>query len=242
MVCLSPSFYAKLNKWVFLLCWTPAIVIMLIIMAINWGNVSFFQASWNPYGGFGGGSETLAIVSTADAIFTLLVEGAWGVATGGGMSPVGNPPYYDTLWFQIANKLALKRNIEGLIGGGPWVYSEPCTEMVVHELAYMTLPIAIVSDFLICACAAQGAPFDYVTGMEARIVSEITDASLGMSLEDANDWAKTIFEKHLKNKIPQKGKTFQECYDLKTLTPSREYIELYEKAKKEYADLGLKVE
>ena len=195
---------------------------------------------WNPYGGLGGGSETLAIVSTADAIFPLILEGVWGVATGGGMSVTGVPKYEDIPWFQIVNKLALKRNTHALVGGGPWVYSEPCTEMVVHELAYLTIPITISSDFLITACAAQGSPFDLVTGMEARITSEVADAMLGKSLKDANEWAKNICEKHLKGRKPQKGKTFQECYDPKTVMPSKEYVEIYEKKKKEYKDMGMK--
>jgi methylamine--corrinoid protein Co-methyltransferase len=32
---------------------------------------------------------------------------------------------------------------------------------------------------------------------------------------------------------------FQECYDLKTITPSKEYMDLYEGIKKELGDMGV---
>jgi methylamine--corrinoid protein Co-methyltransferase len=35
------------------------------------------------------------------------------------------------------------------------------------------------------------------------------------------------------------GKKFTECYDLKTLTPSKEYLDLYKKTKSFLTDLGL---
>ena len=35
------------------------------------------------------------------------------------------------------------------------------------------------------------------------------------------------------------GKTFEECYDLETLVPSKEYQEIYGGVKEEFKDLGI---
>ena len=35
------------------------------------------------------------------------------------------------------------------------------------------------------------------------------------------------------------GKTFQECYDIATVTPTDEYVKVYEGARKKLEELGL---
>lgn len=45
------------------------------------------------------------------------------------------------------------------------------------------------------------------------------------------------YEDNLEN--PPKGKKFVECYDLETVTPSKEFLDLYYKAKKEIEDIGI---
>ncbi|MDW5555143.1 monomethylamine:corrinoid methyltransferase, partial [Methanosarcina sp.] len=35
------------------------------------------------------------------------------------------------------------------------------------------------------------------------------------------------------------GKTFQECYDVKTVTPTDEYMQVYDGARKKLEELGL---
>ena len=194
----------------------------------------------NPYGGFGGGSETLAIISTAEAIFTLAISGIWGVYTGvTTISPI--PKHEDLLWFEICNKLTLKKHTDAIICGSPVSFSEPSTETLVHELVYRTIPLTLTSDALLAAQAACGKPYDYVTGMEARIVSEVTDAVLGMGIkiEDANELCKEILKRYLKDKAPEKGKRFYECYDTEKIEPSKEYLSIYEKLKREYQDIGI---
>ena len=62
----------------------------------------------------------------------------------------------------------------------------------------------------------------------------------GISLSDVNELMNPIFltfEDKLEN--APKGKSFQECYDLATVTPSDEYLKLYAEAKKELEDIGI---
>jgi len=59
-----------------------------------------------------------------------------------------------------------------------------------------------------------------------------------MSREQANEFVKKIQVPREKLEVQPKGKSFEECYDLKTLTPSKEYSTIHESAKKKLADLG----
>jgi len=47
-----------------------------------------------------------------------------------------------------------------------------------------------------------------------------------------NEILKKYEEKQKRGEI-SKGKSFQECYDLKTVTPSQEYLEIWKNVKKE---------
>ena len=38
---------------------------------------------------------------------------------------------------------------------------------------------------------------------------------------------------------PDKGKRFDECYDVVTCTPTKEWLDIYEKGKRELTDLGI---
>ena len=37
------------------------------------------------------------------------------------------------------------------------------------------------------------------------------------------------------------GKSFRECYHAETITPSKEYLKVYETMKKELSDIGLNI-
>ena len=84
---------------------------------------------------------------------------------------------------------------------------------------------------------------DTFSGMEARILCEISRAAAGMSLSDANEIAMQLnadYEKDVMAKNAPEGKSFLECCDEKTLQASKEYLTLWEKKKEKLAKLGLK--
>lgn len=57
---------------------------------------------------------------------------------------------------------------------------------------------------------------------------------------DVNEIVKEILPKY-ENRFDNAplGKTFEECYDLETLVPSKEYQEIYGGVKAEFKDLGI---
>ncbi len=61
-----------------------------------------------------------------------------------------------------------------------------------------------------------------------------------MDISEVNDILHKLiplYEKDYAN-APE-GKTFQECYDVATVTPTDEYVQVYEGARKKLEELGL---
>ncbi|MFW9779884.1 MAG: monomethylamine:corrinoid methyltransferase, partial [Candidatus Heimdallarchaeota archaeon] len=73
-----------------------------------------------------------------------------------------------------------------------------------------------------------------------RIGCEVGHAATGMKRDNANELVNTILAKY-ENSLSNAplGKTFQECYDLKTIQPSNEHTAIYSQVKRELVDLGL---
>ena len=77
----------------------------------------------------------------------------------------------------------------------------------------------------------KGVLQDKATGLESRMLGEASSAACGMSIEAANNVVDNILHRYeLNYKNAPLGKKFQECYDLDTLTPSQEYLDVYENA------------
>ena len=62
-----------------------------------------------------------------------------------------------------------------------------------------------------------------------------------MKRDTANEIVKKLLSTY-ESKIPEApvGKRFQECFNIDTLEPTNEYVELYEKMKDEMTQYGLK--
>jgi methylamine--corrinoid protein Co-methyltransferase len=78
--------------------------------------------------------------------------------------------------------------------------------------------------------------------MEARMACETGLAAVNSKLKrsDVNDIVKKVVREYEDrfDKAPL-GKSFPECYNIKSVRPSEEYMELYKEKKKEFEDLGL---
>jgi hypothetical protein len=118
----------------------------------------------------------------------------------------------------------------------------PCTEMICDEFAAQTIAMTASGySALYGGGGAEIAQEDYVTGMESRITSEISRAAAGMNLSEANEIVKKLESKYvgiLKSEKAPLGKSFIECYK-NGLTPSEEYLELWQKKKRELQEMGV---
>jgi methylamine--corrinoid protein Co-methyltransferase len=91
------------------------------------------------------------------------------------------------------------------------------------------------------SAAAKGVLCDYTTGMEARVMGEAAKAVAGMKVETVNEILGKLISLYEGNyKTAPRGKRFQECYDVVKVTPTPEYVAVYEKAIETLEGLGLR--
>ncbi|MFQ5979452.1 MAG: monomethylamine:corrinoid methyltransferase [Candidatus Heimdallarchaeota archaeon] len=195
-------------------------------------------------GGYAGGPEGTAIVTVAHHLQGLLIHG---------VAYADYPPCHlkyscstarESLWIASLTAQALSRNTHLLTATEAITAAGPCTEMVLQEVAAMSIVGTVSgSPAINNASAAKSQFLDRNTGMEARMGCEVGHAVSGIKRTDANELVNhlvSLYEPNLEN--PPLGLTFQECYDLTTVSPSEEYVTLHKQAKSELEDLGLKFE
>ena len=136
---------------------------------------------------------------------------------------------------------AIDANTDLLLANQYYPIAGPCTEMCLLETAAQAInDTASGRELLSGSAAAKGVVQDKTTGMEARIMGQAAAAAAGMKVSDINDILNKlipIYEAHYTD--APAGKTFQECYDVTTVRPTKEYLEVYDGACKVLTDLGL---
>jgi len=150
------------------------------------------------------------------------------------------------MWATALGHAALARNASPpIIAWTPYqAYAGPCTDMYLYEIA------ASAISQVVCGASnaahgggRRGSELDYFGGpLDTRFLRDVSYAATKLSLEDANRIVKNIlgkYEDRIEAKNPPVGKRFQECNDLETLKPTKEYLELYDKVKKDLRSLGL---
>ena len=193
-------------------------------------------------GGYCGGPEGTAITAVAEVMqgFVMTRAVSFDMAACSIRFGVSDRP---AIWVNCITQLAfISIGVEVLIV--PFIVGTagPCTEMLCDEIAAMAVAQTASGAFsLYGAMGSEGGSMDYTTGMESRILCEIGAASTGMGLAKANEIVKQLigrYEETLRSKKAPEGKSFTECYE-KGLVPSLEYLNLWEKKKKELEKMGL---
>jgi len=193
-------------------------------------------------GGYAGGPEATAIVHVAHHFLGLLAFGAqWHDGFPLHLMQGCNSTR-DLLWLISITGQALTRNTHLLIGVSPFTAAGPCTEMVVHEIAAVVLAATVSGLHLNLAAVARNKLPERSSGMEARIGAETAHRIAGQRITRAR--ANEIVHRILgtyEAEIPKapNGKRFDECYDLKTVRPTQEYLDVYERCKERLTGFGL---
>ncbi|MBC7219717.1 MAG: monomethylamine:corrinoid methyltransferase [Hadesarchaea archaeon] len=191
-------------------------------------------------GGIAGGPEGTAIVSAAQEIECLLL----GATLSGGNAIdiwTGTSSSREAIWASDLFLIGMNRNVEALEYCYHFAAAGPCTEMILYEGAAKTIAaVASGYDFHCGPLALKAGKENYISPLEFRLSMEVAHAVAGIKREDANDLIKQLFVKFEdKIKDPPLGKSFTECMDLKSLEPSKEWQDIYEKVKKELMDIGV---
>jgi methylamine--corrinoid protein Co-methyltransferase len=193
-------------------------------------------------GGYAGGPEATAIVHVAHHFLGLLAFGAqWHDGFPLHLMQGCNSTR-DLLWLISVTGQALARNTHLLIGVSPFTAAGPCTEMVVQEIAATVLAATVSGLHLNLVAVARNKLPERSSGMEARIGAETAYliAGQGISRKKANEIVSKILGEY-ESSIPQapQGKRFDECYDLKTVRPTQEYLDVYDRVKEQLTKFGL---
>ena len=195
------------------------------------------------YGGYIGDIEetTICDVATMIASFVIFdcdihldgpIHIRWGTTT-----------TRETLKIAAHAAAALDLNTDFLLANQYYTLAGPCTEMCLLETAAQAITdTASGRELLSGVASSKGVSQDKTTGMEARMMGEAALATCGMEISEVNrvlDRVVGLYEKNF-GKAPQ-GKRFQDCYNVKDVEPSDEYIDLYDDTIKTLLRCGIEL-
>jgi len=195
------------------------------------------------FGGYCGGVEETAICDVATTLASFVMFGShihldgpihirWGITTA-----------RETLQISSHVGAALDLNTDLLLSNQYYPMAGPCTEMCLLETAAQAIADTASGRELISGSAAsKGVARDKSTPLEARIMGEAAIATAGMKISDVNEILDRLIGSYeMEFHHPPKSKRFQDCYDLKTITPSEEYLGVYENSVHLLNELGLEI-
>lgn len=197
-------------------------------------------------GGLAGGLETSVITAVAEAIAVTVLFQPLVLETSVKDMLISPPLMAETdirsMWGNLLSSAAINKNTNVNLFVGLHTYAGPCTEMCLREIAAVSIGGAAIGGHMYLPAANGGLVLDHGTGMESRFRGEVAHAAAGIKRQDANEMVKTIARKYedaIKTKSIPSGKSFQESYDVNTITPSKEYMGIYKKVREELEDIGL---
>ncbi|MEM3506940.1 MAG: monomethylamine:corrinoid methyltransferase [Candidatus Bathyarchaeia archaeon] len=146
-----------------------------------------------------------------------------------------------SIWCHNVVGQALARNTKIITHSECFASAGPCTDMILYEGAAVALSVVSGVSLGPGIVGRATKEMDKYTGLECRFYAEVGKACLGLKREDANELVKELVKKYEdKFKDPPLGKTFNECYDVKAMKPTKEWLDIYERVWKELEDLGIK--
>jgi methylamine--corrinoid protein Co-methyltransferase len=198
----------------------------------------------NPiYGGLGGGLEGIAVLLTAEMVALNLVF----MAVCHGSSPTHPFNFNDTgreiMQATSLSLQALARNSHLMTNMTVSPVGGPGTKTLLYECAaYTTLCTVSGISRILGPRSACGTMQDHFSGLEARFNGQVAHAAALLDREQADEIVQRVLVcyEDLQNKKPV-GEPFQEVYDLKTIQPTKEWLNLYDEVLQEVSRWGLPV-
>ena len=195
------------------------------------------------FGGYCGGIEETAICGVATTIATAAIFGGDIHLDGTIHMKMGITTSRETLQIAAHVSAAVDANTDMLLANQYYTAAGPCTEMCFLEVAAQALADTASGRELISGvAAAKGVSRDKTTPMEVRMMAEAAEAAAGMKVHEVNKILNVLIPKYEADlQQPPKGKRFQDCYDLRWLTPSDEHVIAYDNALQILKDIGLEI-
>ena len=196
---------------------------------------------WSMIGGYVGPAEGAAVTMVAATLLLRAVHFLSNVS--GNVLDIrysGNTGR-EAIWANSVGHQAQNRNTQMITHGITSQVFGPCTSELLHETAAIAIAHVTSGVSTEIGTRPTGCKYpDYASGLENKFCAEVCKASAGLKRSDANEIAKAIIPKYEERlKRPLKGKSFTECTDVKTLKPTKEWLEIYDRVWKEIEDLGI---
>ena len=199
------------------------------------------SGSPNMMGGYTGGPECSAIASVADDVLQYSIHQAH----------LSGAPVYDlrysgncgrhATWSQSISTQDVARNTHLIMLKTINQVAGPCTEMFYQEtITGFVAAAASGLTYTIGPRSAGGKYKNHLTPLEIWFASAVFKGAATLSLEKANEIVKELIPKYEKlHADPPIGRSLPELYDMKTMQPTPEHLELYLKMREEAIRLGV---
>ena len=195
-------------------------------------------------GGLSGGPAGTAVVTAAyNPVDVLILRGAVQHPFPTHFD-IGTTSTRDTIWARSLANQAVTRNSPVPVVNIGYAGAGPMTKMIFYEFAAWVIGAVVSGGSIEVGGSARGITLDYTSPMEPLFASEVAHAVAGMSRREANGIVVALLEKYesqLRN--PPTGQRYQECFDVSTGAPSKEFVELYREVRREMTEqFGLKLQ
>ena len=192
-------------------------------------------------GGYCGGPEGTAVTNVAYHLNSiLLMKGSCQLTF-----PIhvnhGCTSDRAVIWANSASAQAISRNSHFPFFILNYVAAGPMTEMCLYEIAAVVINAVVSGASIEFGGVAKAVEVDHFTPMEPKWASEIAHGVIGMTRSQGNEIVKKLLAKY-EDDIPNapNGKTYEQCWNMKTKQPILEYKQLYKKIKAELGELGVR--
>ncbi len=144
------------------------------------------------------------------------------------------------LWVYAVSGQALSRNTPMITTCTPYTRAGLCTEQVLWEVAAVSVVSMVCGVNSLGVGATGGSRADHTSGLECRFNAEVMHASRGLKRGEANELALAMLA-HYESQAatPDPGKPFAEIYNLDTVEPLPEWLDLYGQVRTKLCDMGL---
>ncbi|MHC4562082.1 MAG: monomethylamine:corrinoid methyltransferase [Planctomycetota bacterium] len=190
-------------------------------------------------GGYGGGPAEIAVLNTAYVLMgRMIMDADYHLVFPVHVNKSCSTPR-DCLWPVSVSCQAISRNTRELVWSLGYIAAGPMTKQFFYESAAY-LAAAIPSGLSAQTThPARAVLTDHVTPMEMRGAVELIEACTGMSRAQGNELTLELLGKYEDNILDApSGSRYQDCFDVGSGQPCREYVDLYSEVKEELAGMG----
>ena len=148
----------------------------------------------------------------------------------------------DTIWARSLATQAVTRHSPLPIVNVGHSAAGPMTEMHFHEFSAWIIGSVASGSSIEVGPSGKGTAIDYTSPMASFLGTGVAHSVVGMSRKEASAIVDTLlneYEEQLPN--PPRGQKYQECFDIVTGKPNKQFVTLYREIKGKMADrFGLK--